>query len=168
MAVCHYEDIQSEYRLVVLDGEIRLAFSKVSVRHLLVMVCQQSANCWQEAIAKGQIHSFLVPNEAELSKVPAKDETYLLNWKHNLGQGASALTLSILDLEEELVSLVKKTAKALGIRFASIDMIKTKEGWKVLEVNAGVMMEHFASSGENQYITAKEIYRDAILKMFEG
>ena len=29
-------------------------------------------------------------------------------------------------------------------------------------------MEHFASSGENQYITAKEIYRDAILKMFEG
>ena len=65
-------------------------------------------------------------------------------------------------------SLVKKTAKALGIRFASIDMIKTKEGWKVLEVNAGVMMEHFASSGENQYITAKAIYRDAILKMFEG
>ena len=112
-----------------------------------------------EAIAKGQIHSFLVPNEAELSKVPSKGETYLLNWKHNLGQGASALTLSIPDLEEELVSLVKKTAKALGIRFASIDMIKTK---------AGVMMEHFASSGENQYITAKAIYRDAILKMFEG
>ena len=109
-----------------------------------------------------------MPNEAELFKVPAKDETYLLNWKHNLGQGASALTLSIPDLEEELVSLVKKTAKALGIRFASIDMIKTKAGWKVLEVNAGVMMEHFASSGENQYITAKAIYRDAILKMFEG
>lgn len=47
-------------------------------------------------------------------------------------------------------------------------MIKTEAGWKVLEVNAGVMMEHFASSGENQYITAKAIYRDAILKMFEG
>ena len=29
MAVCRYEDIQSEYRLVVLDGEIRLAFSKI-------------------------------------------------------------------------------------------------------------------------------------------
>ena len=29
-------------------------------------------------------------------------------------------------------------------------------------------MEHFASSGEKQYITAKAIYRDAILKMFEG
>ena len=121
-----------------------------------------------EAIVKGQIHSFLVPNEAELSKVPEKGKTYLLNWKHNLGQGASALTLSIPDLEEELVSLVKKTAKALGIRFASIDMIKTEAGWKVLEVNAGVMMEHFASSGEKQYITAKAIYRDAILKMFEG
>ena len=142
-AVCRYEDIQSEYRLVVLDGEIRLAFQRF-VRHLLVMKTTV-AKLLAEAIAKGQIHSFLVPNEAELSKLLAKDETYLLNWKHNLGQGASALTLSIPDLEEELVSFVKKTAKALGIRFASIDMIKTETGWKVLEVNAGVMMEHFAS-----------------------
>ena len=167
MAVCRYEDIQSEYRLVVLDGEIRLAFSKIRPS-LTGDGVSTVGKLLAEAIAKGQIHSFLVPNEAELSKVPAKDETYLLNWKHNLGQGASALTLSIPDLEEELVSLVKKTAKALGIRFASIDMIKTETGWKVLEVNAGVMMEHFASSGENQYITAKAIYRDAILKMFEG
>lgn len=167
MAVCRYEDIQSEYRLVVLDGEIRLAFSKIRPS-LTGDGVSTVGKLLAEAIAKGQIHSFLVPNEAELSKVPSKGETYLLNWKHNLGQGASALTLSIPDLEEELVSLVKKTAKALGIRFASIDMIKTKAGWKVLEVNAGVMMEHFASSGENQYITAKAIYRDAILKMFEG
>ena len=167
MAVCRYEDIQSEYRLVVLDGEIRLAFSKIRPS-LTGDGVSTVGKLLAEAIVKGQIHSFLVPNEAELSKVPEKGKTYLLNWKHNLGQGASALTLSIPDLEEELVSLVKKTAKALGIRFASIDMIKTEAGWKVLEVNAGVMMEHFASSGEKQYITAKAIYRDAILKMFEG
>ena len=91
---------------------------------------------------------------------------YLLNWKHNLGQGATALTLSVDELDQEIVDLAHKTAKALGIRFASIDMIRTEQGWKVLEVNAGVMMEHFASSGEIQYQTAKEIYRDAIRKMF--
>ena len=110
MAVCRYEDIQSEYRLVVLDGEIRLAFSKIRPS-LTGDGVSTVGKLLAEAIAKGQIHSFLVPNEAELSKVPAKDETYLLNWKHNLGQGASALALSIPDLEEELVSLVKKTAK---------------------------------------------------------
>ena len=167
MAVCDYEKIQSEYRLVVLDGQIRLAFSKIRPS-LTGDGVSSVGTLLAEAIKNGQVHSFLVPGEAELSKVPKKGEKYLLNWKHNLGQGASALTLDIDSLDEELTSLVQKTAKALGIRFASIDMIKTDEGWKVLEVNAGVMMEHFASSGKEQYQIAKEIYRDAIRKMFEG
>ncbi len=167
MAVCSYEEIQSEYRLVVLDGEIRLAFSKIRPS-LMGDGMSTVGKLLADAIAKEQIYSFLIPSAAELSKIPAKGEKYLLNWKHNLGQGASALTLSIPELEDELVNLVKRTARALGIRFASIDMIKTEAGWKVLEVNAGVMMEHFASSGENQYHVAKSIYRDAIRKMFEG
>ena len=65
MAVCRYEDIQSEYRLVVLDGEIRLAFSKIRPS-LTGDGVSTVGKLLAEAIAKGQIHSFLVPNEAEL------------------------------------------------------------------------------------------------------
>lgn len=165
MAVCDYEEILSEYRLVVLDGQIRLAFSKIRPSLTGNGVSTLGA-LLGEAIAKGQLHSIAVPNDAALSRVLEKGEVYLLNWKHNLGQGATALTLSVDELDQEIVDLAHKTAKALGIRFASIDMIRTEQGWKVLEVNAGVMMEHFASSGEIQYQTAKEIYRDAIRKMF--
>ena len=72
------KDIQSEYRLVVLDGEIRLAFSKIRPS-LTGDGVSTVSKLLAEAIAKGQIHSFLVPNEAELSKVPEKGKTYLLN-----------------------------------------------------------------------------------------
>ena len=57
MAVCRYEDIQSEYRLVVLDGEIPLPFQRF-VRHLLVMVCQQLANCWQRLLQRDRFTAF--------------------------------------------------------------------------------------------------------------
>ena len=67
MAVCRYEDIQSEYRLVVLDGEIRLAFSKIRPS-LIGDGVSTVGKLLAEAIAKGQIHSFLVPNEAGTGK----------------------------------------------------------------------------------------------------
>lgn len=166
MAVCSYEEILSEYRLVMLDGSIRLAFSKIrpSVTGDGISTLGELLGA---RIAQGELNDFKTPGKKELSRVPQKDEKVLLNWKHNLGQGASAQTLEISSLDKEITELAQKTSKALGIRFASIDVIKTSEGWKVLEVNAGVMMEHFASSGQKQYSTAKEIYRDAIHKMFE-
>lgn len=165
MAVCAYEKILEEYRVVVLEDEIQLAFSKIrpavygdgtsTVGELLA-----------RKLAQGGLSGFAIPAEKELQKVPAPNDPYLLNWKHNLGQGAAALRLDIAALPGEVKELVRRTAEALGIRFASVDVIRTAEGWKVLEVNAGVMMEHFAGTGESEYHTAKEIYRQAIRRMF--
>ncbi|MBP5294429.1 MAG: hypothetical protein J6Y95_01765, partial [Lachnospiraceae bacterium] len=56
---------------------------------------------------------------------------------------------------------------AMDIRFASVDVVDTDEGLKVLEVNAGVMMEHFAGQDEEDYEIAKSIYRKALIKAFE-
>lgn len=166
MAVCSFEKILEEYRLVMLDGQIRLAFSKIRP-YLLGNGTSTVGELMGEALARGQIHDFAIPGVSELGKVPGKNEKYLLNWKHNLGQGAAAEELSVSQLDGKITGLAARTAQALGIRFASIDLIRTGEGWKVLEVNAGVMMEHFASSGPEQYRKAKAIYRDAILTMLE-
>ena len=55
----------------------------------------------------------------------------------------------------------------IGVRFASIDIVSTNEGLKVLEINSGVMMENFAGESPQNYRKAREIYRDAILKMMK-
>ena len=54
------------------------------------------------------------------------------------------------------------------MRFASVDVVETAEGLKVLEINSGVMMENFAGQDEESRSIAKEIYRDAVRKMMSN
>ena len=61
--------------------------------------------------------------------------------------------------------LARKAVDLFGIRFASVDIIETKEGCMILEINGGVMMENIAGTNGDLYEKAKGIYRDAILKM---
>ena len=61
-----------------------------------------------------------------------------------------------------------KVKDTINIRFASIDIIQTKDNkFLVLEVNSGVMMENFIKQMNNGYEIAENIYKKAILKMFE-
>ena len=46
-------------------------------------------------------------------------------------------------------------------------MIRTDEGFMVLEINAGVMMEHLSGEDPEYYEIAKGIYKDAVLRMLE-
>ncbi|GAB2026180.1 ATP-grasp domain-containing protein [Lactovum odontotermitis] len=81
-------------------------------------------------------------------------------WKHNLGLGAQA---TIIEPDEKLADLALKTAAALNICFASVDIAEcASEGLKVLEVNSGVMMEYFSEQSDENYQIAKEIYRKAV------
>lgn len=164
MAVCRYEEIRMEYRLVILDGKIRLAFSKI--RPSVTGDGQSTlGELLAVRIAAGEGSGYTLPGPRELGRVLPKGEEYLLNWKHNLGQGALARRLLPGELEQEAAALAGAAIEALGIRFASIDVIRTDCGFQILEVNAGVMMEHFAGLSEENYRIAREIYRDALLRM---
>ena len=177
MAVCPYEEIEEECRLVLLDGEIRLAFRKIR-QAVTGDGIRSFGELIGEAAAKGAAGGYQLPRAGELKRVPAAGEKILLNWKHNLGQGAVSEELSIENLPREMKELAARVSQSLQIRFASVDMIRSSKkaedyqgfeecqsAWKVLEVNSGVMMEHFASESEAHYRKAKEIYRDAILRM---
>ncbi|MFV0556013.1 MAG: RimK family alpha-L-glutamate ligase [Lactovum sp.] len=80
-------------------------------------------------------------------------------WKHNLGLGAEPL---IFESHPELEAIAVKAAQALNINFASIDIAETLDGFKILEVNSGVMMDTFSSLSEENYLQAKDIYRRAL------
>lgn len=100
-------------------------------------------------------------------KERARDESgRLLEWRHNLGQGARAV---LMDPLPECLEICRRVMKELGLRFASVDLVETEEGeLKLLEVNSGVMMDHLSMQGEKERKLVKEILRDALRLSMEG
>ena len=65
----------------------------------------------------------------------------VLNWRHNLDAGARPVLLEPGEAREACVAIAVNAAKAIGIRFASVDVIRVGGALKILEINSGVMME---------------------------
>ena len=68
------------------------------------------------------------------------------DWRHNLDFGARPVLVAHGEARAASVALAIEAAKAIGIRFASIDIIRAGGQWQVLEINAGVMMETLGKS----------------------
>lgn len=86
------------------------------------------------------------------------------SWMHNLANGARAKLVEDKQLLEKLHKMTKEVAKAMNIRFASIDIIQTKANeFYVMEVNSGVCMKNFIKQ-EGREEQIREIYTRAIEK----
>ena len=109
----------------------------------------------------------LVAADLDPNRVPAEGEKVWLGWKHNLAQGARASLDISLERVARLAALAQRAASALGIRFASIDIIETAAGDAVLEVNSGIMLESFARQGEREAALAYQIYKLAVKDLME-
>ncbi len=166
MAVSPYYEIENEYRAIVLDSELKLVYSKQrsyvigdgihTISSLIFdYLSKDSSNCV----------NVRVPDE-DLTRILNKGECFELNWKHNLGQGSRAIIVEDHDIKAHIKSIVNMVVDRMNIRFASIDIVKCNDGYRVLEINSGVMMEHFSLQDDEKYKLTKEIYREAILKMF--
>jgi glutathione synthase/RimK-type ligase-like ATP-grasp enzyme len=90
---------------------------------------------------------------------------YYLHWKHNLGQGANPEIVQDEELVGLLSDLALRTAKVVNVYFSSIDIIEANNQYLVLEINSGVMMEHFSQLNDSNYQIAKGIYKEAIESM---
>lgn len=90
------------------------------------------------------------------------------SFRHNLSSGARPELMSQdSELYSSLSTLASAAGKALGLRFATIDMLITTEGPKVLEINRGVYTDVFSKSVPGGREIAKNIYRKAIAKLFD-
>jgi glutathione synthase/RimK-type ligase-like ATP-grasp enzyme len=63
------------------------------------------------------------------------------DWRHNLDFGARPILLEQGEARDACIAMAVQAAKAIGIRFASIDIVRVARRWMVLEINSGVMME---------------------------
>jgi glutathione synthase/RimK-type ligase-like ATP-grasp enzyme len=66
------------------------------------------------------------------------------DWRHNLDVGAKPVLLEDGEVRTACVKLAIDAAGAIGISFASIDVVRVDGDWRVLEINSGVMMEALA------------------------
>lgn len=167
MAICPYYDIQNEYRIIVLNGEIKLIYSKQRPYIVGDGIHTISGLLLKNMIDNGSNLLFRQIDRDDFNKVLNNGEVFFLNWKHNLGQGAYAHIENLNLVDDEINKIVEVLVGKMNIKFASIDMVKCNDEYKVLEINSGVMMEHFSQQNENTYIIAKDIYKEAILNMLK-
>lgn len=160
-ALSPYLEIEEEYRAVVEGGALRLAFAK---KRPTVTGDGVSPLSLLAEKAFGKIPAGC---EIDLAKVPEKGEKVLLSWRHNLGLGAYGERVTDRKTLDVLEKFALSAAKAIGIDFASVDVVKVDGKLQVLEINSGVMTERFASESQENYRLVKEIYRRALLRYFE-
>lgn len=147
----------------MLDGENKLLYAKY-----LPIVTGDGNKTIRQLLLEFNYDYFINKLEdAKYDKVLAKNENFKYNWKFNLSQGSIAKRLDDELLADKLVKLAKQVCDEINLKFGSIDMIQTANNdLFVLEVNSGVMLENYIRLNPNEYVTAKNIYRSAIEKLF--
>ncbi|MBI1190249.1 MAG: hypothetical protein GC200_06155 [Tepidisphaera sp.] len=171
VALCPFVEVEQETRLVLLDGEVMAAYAKERQavtgdgrRTVLELVAGRVAGEGLTADLGRYLASVDAEAAAVLGEVPRAGETRLLNWRHNLGQGASVRLIGVEMLRPH-VGLALAAAKALNLRFGSVDVVSVGGKLMVLEVNSGVMMEALAGVTGGAAL-AEEVYGRALDAMF--
>ncbi|MHC2466141.1 ATP-grasp domain-containing protein [Bradyrhizobium embrapense] len=141
LAISPYVDIKDEVRVVLLDDRALIVYGKT--RPSVIGDGVHSLRALAEAAATAEQLKALSEdfNAAAFDVIPAAGERLLLNWRHNLDAGAEPVLLTDAATREVCVALAIKAAQAVGIRFASIDVVRGDGAWQVLEANSGVKME---------------------------
>lgn len=118
--VSPYLAIERETRLVVLDGDILIAYDKQPV----------------------MIHGLKM---------------------FNLGKGAVP---QVITPSSEMIAIARAAASGLGLRLCAVDIVALEDGTiQVLEVNEGLMLEHFMRHSPGNKRIAYEIYEKIVREM---
>lgn len=157
LCVSPFVSVDAEFRTVIYKDRPLFTFEKIRPS-----VVADGKTSYREYLKNAGVKNI----EIEFDFIPKEGETLLLTWKHNLQGGAKPLL--IVNPASEILDICKRIHSVSGVSFASVDIVETNGRYYVLEVNSGVMIEHFASfSGEN-YELAKNAYSIAIKDYFEN
>lgn len=164
ISLCPYYDIINEYRVIVLNDEVRVVYGKT--RPIVVgngkSTLRELANFFNPLYYQGD--KLLKLDDY----IPKENEEVILNFQFNLSNGALMFLDIKPSLKKVLEDLALKVSKEVNLMFGSIDIIKTRDNrLLIMEANSGVMMNSFIKQHENGYEIAKNIYKDAISLMFK-
>ncbi len=175
--VSPFIEVKDEFRILMLDGCDLLAYrkrrpsvvgdGKRRLVDLLAHWLRSHEPSDPTPDIKLKVLGKLELNSRQLNRVPKAGEMISLNWRHNLGQGAAPEELlQNTDERKKLVRIAQAAMGALRLRVASVDVVTASNGkQQVLEINSGIMMEHFAQTSRQR---ASEIYRRIIKTVFQN
>jgi glutathione synthase/RimK-type ligase-like ATP-grasp enzyme len=167
LAISPYLDIKDEVRVILVDdlpvivyGKSRRGVTGDGVHSILELaLATMPAEHLSAILARmaGDVDS------VNLDTVLAPGRHYALNWRHNLDAGAEPVLLQQGAVRERCVALAIKAAKSIGLRFGSVDIVQVDDGWRVLEINSGVVMEALSKTHPELVYAA---YAAALDKVF--
>jgi glutathione synthase/RimK-type ligase-like ATP-grasp enzyme len=168
LAISPHVNIEDEVRVVLLDGDAVVVYGKNrpsivgdGKHSLLELALAATPAAQRSTVLPGMIGDL---GKAELDSIPPPGQRRVLNWRHNLDSGARPTLLAQGKVRDACVEMAIRAAKAIDIRFASIDMIKVNGAWQVLEINSGVMMEALSKLHPELVYAA---YNSALDKVFQ-
>lgn len=161
--------LQREVRVVTVNGQSLLAYEKERTTllgdgrsPLSSLIAEAGLDV---AHAATEPVDFLTGSSVNLFDVPNAGQAILLDWRHNLGQGAVPVLIDLKD-DHPALRLAEKIQSVLDLKMASIDLVETSSGWYVLEANSGVMLEHLSQVLDSDGLYAKTIYGAALDALF--
>lgn len=159
-----YYSVKAEYRTICLNGKALLSYQKV-----LPFVTGNGKDNVQQLVKQkyNNIDTFSLNNSKDY-QIPPCGENVIIGWKFNLSQGATSKQIVNSTVLETVQDLSLKAARAIHINFSSVDIIETFTGeFLVMEINSGVVLNKFIEDNPKNYDIAKNIYRQAVLSMFD-
>lgn len=131
----------------------------------MILVSEKSI-CFSPFVnSKYEYRVVVLHGRAELIYQKQKVEN---EWRYNLSNGSSVQT-DIPNYELILLEdLAIKASQAVGINFATVDILEDLEGnLQIMEVNSGVSLIHFLELRQDYFSTVKNIYKKAILSSLQ-
>jgi D-alanine-D-alanine ligase-like ATP-grasp enzyme len=170
VAISPFYEAPVERRFIMLGGRCEAAYTKQrpsvvgdGKRTVLELLADRLVREGAGGPAARLIANLDEESSAGLGEVLPTGAARLLNWRHNLGQGAA---VTLVEPSGPGLELAQRAAAALNLACGSVDVIETPEGPRVLEVNAGLMMEFLAREVEGGEAIARRVYRRAFEMMF--
>lgn len=167
ISLCPYYDIKNEYRVILLNNEIKIMYGKINL-----VVIGNGKDKLIDLLKDFNINYFgyktNLKKNINYNKVLKKDEKFIYDFKYNLSKGS----IITEDIDKETKSIISKMAKdvskKINLGFGSIDIIKTNDDkYYVLEINSGVMIENYIKLTSDGFKKAKKVYEEAVLEMFK-
>ena len=167
ISLCPYYDIKNEYRVILLNNEIKIMYGKINP-----VVIGNGKDKLIDLLKDFNINYFgyktNLKKNINYNKVLKKDEKFIYDFKYNLSKGS----IITEDIDKETKSIISKMAKdvskKINLGFGSIDIIKTIDNkYYVLEINSGVMIENYIKLTSDGVKKAKKVYEEAVLEMFK-
>jgi glutathione synthase/RimK-type ligase-like ATP-grasp enzyme len=166
LAISPYVEIEDEVRVVLVDDLPVVVYGKERPfvigdnRHSLLELALAATPAERRStVLPGLIAEF---DRAKLDAIVPAGERRILNWRHNLDSGARPVLLEQGETRDICIEIAIKAARAIGIRFGSIDVVRTDGAWQILEVNAGVKMEALSRSHPELVYAAYEAALDRV------